>query len=48
MLSPDESSIDEAEYKLVSVVTQQNRKDLQIQMFPNVKIDFEQLFDGID
>lgn len=48
MLSPDENSIDEAEYKLVSVVTQQNKNDLQIRMFPNVKIDFEQLFDGID
>ena len=48
VLSPDENSIDDAEYKLLSTVTEQNKDDLKIHMFPNVKIDFEQLFDGVD
>lgn len=48
VLSPDENSIDDAEYKLVSTITEQNKTELKIYMFPNVKIDFGQLFDGID
>ena len=48
VLSPDENSIDDAEYKLLSTVTEQNKDDLKIYMFPNVKINFEQLFDGIE
>ena len=48
VLSPDENSIDDAEYKLLATVTEQNKGDLKIHMFPNVKIDFEQLFDGVD
>ena len=48
VLSPDENSIDDAEYKLISTVTEQNKDDLKLYMFPNVKIDFEQLFDGVD
>ena len=48
VLSPDENSIDDAEYKLISTITEQNKRDLKIHMFPNVKIDFEQLFDGVD
>lgn len=48
VLSPDENSIDNAEYRLLSTITEQNKDDLKIHMFPNVKIDFEQLFDGID
>ena len=48
ILSPDENSIDDAEYKLISTVTEQNKEDLKIYMFPNIKIDFEQLFDGVD
>jgi len=48
VLSPDESSIDKAEYKLMSVVTEQNKEDLMIYMFPNVKISFGQLFDCVD
>ena len=48
VLSPDENSIDDAEYKLLSTVTEQNKEDLKIHMFPNVKVDFEQLFDGVD
>ena len=48
VLSPDENSIDDAEYRLLETITEQNKDDLKIYMFPNVKIDFEQLFDGID
>lgn len=48
VLSPDENSIDEAEYKLIKTIMEDNKGDLKIQMFPNIKINFEQLFDGID
>lgn len=48
ILSPDENSIDDAKYKLIATITEQNKEHLKIHMFPNVKIDFEQLFDGID
>ena len=48
ILSPDESTVDDAEYRLVSVVTEQNKGSLRIQMFPNVSIDFDELFDGVD
>lgn len=48
VLSPNENSIDDAEYRLLEKVTEQNMGDLRLHMFPNVKIDFEQLFDGID
>lgn len=48
ILSPDENSIDDAKYKLIATITEQNKEHLKIYMFPNVKIDFEQLFDGID
>ena len=48
VLSPDENSIDDAEYRLLSTVTEQNKGELRIRMFPNVMIDFEQLFEGVD
>lgn len=48
VLSPDENSIDDAEYKLLSTVTEQNKDDLNIHMFPSVKINFDQLFDGVE
>lgn len=48
LLSPDENSIDNAEYRLISTVTEENKNDLKIYMFPNAKLDFEQLFDGVD
>lgn len=48
ILSPDENSIDDAEYKLVSTITESNKEDLRIYMFPNVDIKFDQLFDCID
>lgn len=48
VLAPDENSFDDAEYQLTATITQANKTDLQIVMFPNIKIDFDQLFDGID
>lgn len=48
VLSPDENSIDDAEYKLLSTVTEQNKEDLKIHMFPSVEIDYDQLFDGVE
>ena len=48
ILVPNENAIDDAEYKLISIVTEQNKKDLALQMFPHISIDFEQLFDGVD
>lgn len=48
VLTPDEGSVDEAEYRLVARVTEQNKEDLKLHMFPNVKIEFDQLFDGVD
>lgn len=48
ILSPDENTIDDAEYKFVSTVTESNKEELKIYMFPNVRIEFDQLFDCID
>lgn len=48
ILVPNENAIDDAEYKLISIITEQNRQDLVLQMFPHISIDFEQLFDGVD
>ena len=48
ILVPNETAIDDAEYKLISTITEQNRQDLVLQMFPHISIDFEQLFDGVD
>ncbi len=48
ILVPNENTIDDAEYKLISTITEQNRQDLVLQMFPHISIDFEQLFDGVD
>ena len=36
------------EYFLIDTVTAENKKDLHLLHFPHIKIDFEQLFDGID
>lgn len=47
-LSPDENSIDDAEYKLIATITTENKDDLKIKMFPNINIGFDQLFDCID
>lgn len=35
-------------YKLVKKIDKRNKEELKIQMFPNVSITFEQLFDGVD
>ena len=48
VLSPDENSIDDAEYRLIATVTEQNKEELKIHMFPNIRITFAQLFDGVD
>lgn len=48
VLSPDENSLDDAEYQLTSTVTEQNKEDLKIYIFPNITISFDQLFDGVD
>lgn len=48
VLVPDENTVDNMEYKLVKTVNEGNKEELGLQMFPNVKITFEQLFDGID
>ena len=48
ILSPDESSVDHAEYRLIRTITEENKKELQLYMFPSVRIDFEQLFADLD
>lgn len=48
ILVPNEDAIDDAEYKLIATVTEQNKQDLALQMFPYILIAFEQLFDGVD
>ena len=44
LLSPNEYSVDEAEYILYKTVTKENKEDLEIVMFPNFQIDFDELF----
>lgn len=48
VLSPDESSVDGAEYILYNTIREENKADLQIVMFPSVNITFDELFDMID
>ena len=36
ILVPNENAIDDAEYKLISTITEQNRQDLVLQMFPHI------------
>ncbi len=48
VLCPDETSMDEAEYKQMATITEANKEKLKLYLFPNTKISFEQLFDGID
>lgn len=48
VLSPDENSIDDAEYELMSTVTEENKEELKLYMMPNVKINFGQLFADVD
>lgn len=44
ILSPDESSIEGADYILHKTITNENKEDLEIVMFPNFHIDFDDLF----
>lgn len=39
---------DDPQYFLIDTVTKENSKDLHLIHFPHIKIDFEQLFAGID
>ena len=48
VLSPDEASLDHAEYKLISTITEENKEELKIHIFPNIKITKEKLFDCVD
>lgn len=47
LLSPIETTLDEMEYKLVDTITEDNKEKLEIKMFPNVKITFDELFADI-
>ena len=44
LLSPNESAVDEAEYILYKTITSKNKEELEIVMFPNVNIAFDDLF----
>lgn len=48
VLFPDEDSIDEAEYKRMATVTAANKDELRLHLFPNVRLTYDDLFDGID
>lgn len=48
ILVTDESTTDGMEYRLINTITENNADELEIHIFPHVKITFEQLFDGID
>ncbi len=39
---------DEPKYYLIDTITEDNSKGLRLIHFPHIKIDFKQLFDGID
>lgn len=39
---------DDPKYFLIDTVTKENSKDLHLIHFPHIKIDFEQLFAGVD
>lgn len=45
ILSPDESTVDEMDYILYKTVTADNKEELEIVMFPNFHISFDELFD---
>lgn len=48
LLTTDESTIDSTEYRLVSTITETNKEELKLHVFPHVQLTFEQLFDGIE
>lgn len=45
ILSPNENTTDEAEYILYKTITEKNKEELEIVMFPNLNIRFDELFD---
>lgn len=45
ILSPKENSIDDTEYILYNTVTEKNKEELRIVMFPNLEITFDELFE---
>lgn len=48
VLVPDETTVDKMTYQLKNVITEENKEQLALYMFPNVCIEYEQLFDGIE
>ena len=48
LLTTDESTIDSTEYRLVNTITETNKEELKLHVFPHVQLTFEQLFDGIE
>ena len=44
ILSPNENTTDEAEYILYKTITEKNKEELEIVMFPNLNIRFDELF----
>lgn len=48
VLVTDENTVDGMSYKFMNIITQENKSELSLHIFPNVEITFEQLFDGID
>ena len=45
ILSPNESKLDEMDYILYKTITKENKDELEIVMFPNFHISFDELFD---
>ena len=48
VLAPVETSVDDAEYMLRNKITESNKEELEIYTFPNIKISFDDLFDGTE
>ena len=48
VLVTDESTVDGMEYKLIDTITENNKDELEIHIFPHVEITFDQLFDGVE
>ena len=44
VLVPDETSMDNMRYELREIVNEKNKDCLEIKTFPNIKIDFDELF----
>lgn len=48
VLTPDETTLDGISYKPAATVTEKNKEDLKLWLFPHVQITFDELFDCID